>query len=166
LRPKLTTMNRFWRAVILTGLLVGTTDLFAAYMSQWIKTGKFADKMLYYIAGGVSGLETSMKGGNGMALLGLFCHYFIAFSFTLFFFWIFPKLKILAFDKYVVGMIYGILASTFMSLVVLPLSALPQGSFQVATAIVGWFILGIALGIPIAYNTYKYYGIKKNQVWS
>ena len=158
-------MNRFFRAVLLTGLFVGTTDLTAAYISSYMRTGKFADKMLNYIAGGVLGLETSMNGGNAVALLGLFCHYFIAFSLTLFFFWIFPKIKILAFDKYVVGFIYGILASTFISLVVLPLSALPPNPFKVANQVVAWFILGIALGIPIAYNTYKYYGVKKNQVW-
>jgi hypothetical protein len=79
-------MNRFLKAVLLTGLFVGTTDLVSAYITQWIKTGKFAEKMLNYIAGGALGLENSIPGGNGVALLGLFFHYFIAFSFTLLFF--------------------------------------------------------------------------------
>ena len=82
-------MNRFFKTVLLTGLFVGTTDLLAAYITQWIKTGKFADRMLHYIAGGALGLETSMKGGNGVAFLGLFFHYFIAFAFTLFSSWYF-----------------------------------------------------------------------------
>ncbi|MEI9809518.1 MAG: hypothetical protein WDO16_17530 [Bacteroidota bacterium] len=103
-------MNKFFKVVIVTWLFVGTADLFAAYVFQWIKTGKFADKMLFYIAGGVLGLDTSMQGGNGVAFLGLFIHYLIAFLFTLFFFWVFPMVKFLRFDKYVIGMLYGIFA--------------------------------------------------------
>src|ERR1044071_341941 len=96
------------KTIILTGLFVGTTDLTAAYVSQWIKTGKFADKMLYYIAGGVLGLDTSMQGGNWVALLGLCIHFMIAFCATLFFFWIFPKIRLLWFDKWVIGVLYGV----------------------------------------------------------
>ena len=86
-------MNRFLKAVLLTGLFVGTTDLTSAYVSQWIKTGKYAEKMLNYIAGGALGLETSIPGGNGAALLGLFFHYFISLSFTLLFFLLLPRVK-------------------------------------------------------------------------
>src|SRR5690348_15551459 len=96
-------MRSFLKTVLLTGLFVGTTDLMAAYVSQYIKTGKFADKMLYYIAGGALGLETSMKGGFWIGALGLLFHYFIAFSFTLLFFLVFPKVRILSYNKYLVG---------------------------------------------------------------
>ena len=40
-------MNCFLKAVILTWLFAGTMDITAAYFSQLIRTGKFADKMLY-----------------------------------------------------------------------------------------------------------------------
>ena len=152
-------MNRFFKTVLLTGLFVGTTDLVAAYVTQWIKTGKFADRMLHYIAGGALGLETSMKGGNGVAFLGLFFHYFIAFSFTLFFFLIFPRLKFLWFNKYLIGMLYGVFVAVMMGQVILPITPLPTSPFSLSNSIIGWITLGVVLGIPISYNAYRYYGL-------
>jgi len=152
-------MSRFIKTVLLTGVFVGTTDLVAAYVTQWIKTGKFADRMLHYIAGGALGLETSMKGGNGVAFLGLFFHYFIAFAFTLLFFLVFPRLKFLWFNKYLVGMLYGVFVAVMMSQVILPITPLPTGPFDLSNSIIGWITLGVVLGIPIAYNAYKYYGV-------
>src|ERR1700692_2732361 len=101
-------MNKFFKAVLLTGLFVGTTDIIFAFVTVFIKSGKFPELMFNYIAGGALGLETAVKGGTGTAFLGLFFHYFIAFAFTLFFFWIFPKIKILSFNKYLVGMLYAV----------------------------------------------------------
>ena len=152
-------MSRFFKTVLLTALFVGTTDLVAAYVTQWIKTGKFAARMLHYIAGGALGLETSMKAGNGVAFLGLFFHYFIAFSFTLFFFLLFPRLKFLRFNKYLVGMLYGIFVSVMMSQVILPITPLPTVSFNLSNAIVHWITLGVVLGIPIAFNAYQHFGV-------
>ena len=153
-------MNRFLKAVLLTGLFVGTTDLVSAYITQWIKTGKFAERMLNYIAGGALGLEISIPGGNAVALLGLFFHYFIAFSFTLLFFLLLPRVKFLAFNKYLIGMLYAVFVNVVMGQVILPLSRLPTGPFSVAHSIVEWITLGVLFGVPIAYNAYKYYGLE------
>ena len=152
-------MSRFFKTVLLTALFVGTTDLVAAYVTQWMKTGKFAERMLHYIAGGALGWQTSMKGGNGVAFLGLFFHYFIAFAFTLFFFLVFPRLKFLWFNKYLVGMLYGIFVAVMMSHVILPITPLPDSPFNLSRAIIHWLTLGVVLGIPIAYNAYGYFGV-------
>lgn len=151
-------MNKFFKVVFLTGMFVGTTDLISAYISQLIKTGKFADKMLQYIAGGLLGFPSSMQGGNWVQLVGLLIHYFIAFAFTLFFFLIFPKLKFLSFNKYFVGMLYAVFVNVVMSQLILPMTPLPTGSFNLGGALVGWYTLGAVLGIPIAYSAYKHYG--------
>lgn len=151
---------KFFKTVVLTGLFVGTTDLIAAYVTQYVKTGQFADKMLHYIAGGALGLETSMRGGNGVAFLGLLFHYFIAFAFTLFFFLIFPKLKFLSYNKYLVGMLYAVFVAETMRWTILLFTPLPAGSFDLSNALIGWYTLGVVLGIPVVYNTYKYYGVK------
>src|SRR5688572_16619764 len=132
-------MKSFFKTVLLTGLFVGTTDLIAAFVTQYIKTGKFADKMLHYIAGGALGLDTSMQGGNGVAFLGLLFHYVIAFSFTLFFFLIFPKLKFLSYNKYLVGMLYAVFVSETMNNIILPLTLLPSGTFNLPNALIGWY---------------------------
>ena len=156
-------MNKFYKTVLLTGLFVGSTDLLYAYTSQFIKTGNFAAKMLQYIAGGALGLETSLQGGNGVAFLGLFFHYFIAMAFTFFFFWIFPKLKFLAFNKYLVGMLYGVFVNLTMKFLILPLSFLPKTEFNLGVSLIDWYIFGLVFGVPIAFNAYKFYKIESEK---
>jgi hypothetical protein len=153
-------MSRFFKAVLLTGLFVGTTDLVSAYVTVTIKSGKWPSGMFYYLAGGALGLETSMKGGNWVAALGLFFHYFIAFAYTLFFFLIFPRVKFLSFNKYLIGMLYAVFVNVSMDQIVLRLSALPVRSFNLSDSYIGWVTFGIVFGIPIAYNAYKYYGVE------
>ena len=148
----------FFKTVLLTGLFVGLMDLIWANVNQWMRTGKYADKMLNYIAGGALGLQTAMAGGNGVQLLGLFFHFFIAFSFTLFFFWIFPRVPFLAFNKYLVGYLYAIFVTLVMGLIILPLSRVPGWRFSVSGSIIDWIVFGTVFGIPIVYNAYKYYG--------
>jgi|SRR5882724_1565489 len=155
-------MNKFLKTVLLTALFVGTTDLVSAFLTVYVKTGKWFPLLLNYIAGGVLGLDRSMKGGNAVALLGLFFHYFIAFSFTLFFFWIFRRIKFLSFNKYLIGMLYAVFVNLIMEQVVVRLSPLPNKPFDLAYSYISWVILGVLFGIPIAYNAYKYYGIENS----
>jgi hypothetical protein len=159
-------MKSFWKTVLLTGLFVGVTDLTAAYVNYFIKTGKFASKMLQYIAGGALGLEKSMQGGFWVVLLGLFFHFFIAFSFTLLFFILYPKLKFLSFNKYIVGFLYGVFVACAMGFIIIPLTKLPPNHFVFKKAVVGWIILGVVLGIPIAISASRYYAkkYKKDEV--
>jgi hypothetical protein len=92
--------------------------------------------------------------------LGLFFHYFIAFAFTLFFFWVFPRLKFLSFNKYLIGMLYAVFVNVFMDQLVLRLTPLPPNTFSLSHEYIGWVIFGIVFGIPIAWNAYKYYGVE------
>jgi hypothetical protein len=156
-------MNRFFKTVLLTGLFVGTMDLLNATISITIKSGKIPDKMFTNIAGAALTHARAADWGNLGAFLGLFFHYFISFAFTLFFFWVFPKWRFLAFNKYLVGMLYAVFVNLVMGQIVLPLTALPVhwGSFELTTSqYVDWIVLGVVFGVPIAYNTYKYYGVK------
>jgi hypothetical protein len=154
-------MNRFWKTVLLTSLFVGITDLILAYSMQFAKTGKFADKMLYYMAGGALGLETSMQGGFWIGLLGLAFHFFIAFSFTLLVFILFPKLKMQSLNIYwllAVGMLYAPFVNCFMRYIVLPLTRLPgQKPLDIQKELIGWIIFGIVFGIPIFLSASGYY---------
>jgi len=153
-------MNKFFKTVLLTGLFVGTTDILSAFITAYIGSGKFPGKMFNYIAGGGLGIPAAIKGGTAAAFLGLFFHYFIAFSFTLFFFLVFPKLKFLAFNKYLVGMLYAVFVSMVVDQVILRLTPLGAFPFSLADYFISWVILGILFGVPIAYNTYKYYGVE------
>jgi len=154
-------MNRFWRTLLLTSLFVGITDLILAYSMQFAHTGKFADKMLYHMAGAALGFETSRQGGFWIGLLGLFFHFFIAFSFTLLIFITFPKFKMQSLNRYwllVLGMLYAPFVSCFMRYIVLPLTRLPaQKPLDVQGELLGWVIFGIVFGIPIFLSASRYY---------
>jgi hypothetical protein len=152
-------MHKFYKTVLLTGLLVGTTDLLSAYISITIRRGIFPKAMLLYIAGGALGLKNSLQGGNWVALLGLFFHYFIAFSFTLFFFVIFPRLTFLSYNKYLVGMLYAVFVDLVVGQLILPLSKLPTSPLDVSGSIINWMTFGVVFGIPIAISAYRYYRI-------
>ena len=153
-------MSKFFKTVLLTGLFVGTTDILSAFISVYIGSGKFPEKMFNYIAGGALGIPAAIKGGTAAAFLGLFFHYFIAFSFTLFFFWVFPKFRFLAFNKYLVGMLYAVFVNQVMEQVILRLTPLPGGPFSLADEYIGWVVFGVVFGVPIVYNAYKYYGVE------
>ena len=153
-------MSKFFKTVLLTGLFVGTTDILSAFITVYIGSGKFPEKIFNYIAGGALGIPAAIKGGTAAAFLGLFFHYFIAFSFTLLFFWVFPKLRFLAFNKYLVGMLYAVFVNQLMEQVILRLTPLPASPFSLAESFIGWVIFGTLFGIPIVYNSYKYYGVE------
>lgn len=148
-----------FKTVLLTGLLAGTLDITSAYISVTVKSGKFPALMFNYIAGGALGLDTALKGGNAAAFLGLFFHYFIAMAFTVFFFLIFPRLKFLWYNKYLVGMLYAVFVDLIIGQVILRMSRLPVGPFNLGTTFTNWLSFGVVFGIPIAYNAYKYYGV-------
>jgi len=157
-------MKKFWKTVILTGLFVGTTDILMAFISSTVKSGKFPEKMFHYIAGGGLGLSKSMNGGAGVEFLGLFFHYFIAISFTLFFFILFPRLKFLWFNKYLVGILYAVFVNLTMRFIILPLTSLPRNPFLLSRAYIDWILLGVVLGIPIVYSAYKYYKVEDKTI--
>lgn len=151
-------MSRRTKIILLTGLFVGTTDIIAAMISGYLSGGKFPEQLFNYIAGGLIGLERAMS-HPAWGWLGLFNHYAIAMTFTIFFFLIFPKVKFLHFNRYLIGMLYGVFASSVMSFIVLPLTPLPNRDFIPIHGFTSWMILGVVLGIPIAYNAYRYYRI-------
>src|SRR5215831_1748232 len=92
------------KTILLAGLLAGTLDITSAFIYVSI-LGREPIRVLYYIASGILG-KGATPGTTQIAILGLALHYFIAFSFTIFFFVIYPKLKIMAWNKYVTAIVY------------------------------------------------------------
>src|SRR5215217_6708644 len=119
-------MNRFWKAVFLTTLVAGTLDIIAAHVHQTILRGVFPTKMFYGIAAGAIGLKAAFNGGPAIFAFGVFIHYFISFSFTLFFFLLYPAVRKLSSNKYLNGLLYSIVVWLTMNFIVLPLTALPR----------------------------------------
>jgi hypothetical protein len=164
MKPSFAPKESLWtKTILLTTLLAGTLDILSAYTTVYIRTGEISKKMFQYIAGGALGLETSMKGGWGVIALGVFFHYFIAFSFTLFFFLIYQRARLYRFNKYITGLIYGLFAWVIMNLVVLQLSALPAPVYKLQGIIVGASVLMVMIGLPISLSASNYYKKQANR---
>ena len=151
-------MNRFWKAVLLTTLVAGTLDIIAAHIHLTIIRGEFPAKMFYGIAGGAIGLEKALNGGPAVFVLGVLIHYFISFSFTLFFFLLYPAVSKVSSNKYLNGLLYTLFVWLTMNFIVLPLSALPSKPFVFNIhQVIGFLILIIVFGMPISIMIDKYY---------
>lgn len=145
-----------FNTIVLAGLIAGTLDITAACLQYYIKTGKGPGNVLRFVASGVFGTD-AFKGGNEAAAWGLVFHYIVAFLFTLFFFWIYPRMKFLSWNKVITGAGYGIFAWLVMNLLVVPLSNAPAIPFVLSKAIVAAAILMVCIGLPISLIVSRYY---------
>ena len=149
--------RNFWRTILLSGLLVGSLDITAALVQFYIKTGKEPQIVLKYIASAVFGKD-AYAGGNKMAIYGLLFHFLIAFIWTIFFFLIYPKLKLLSWNRVITGVLYGIFIWIIMNLVVVPMSnAAVTGGFNIKQAIIAALILTGAIGLPLSFIAHRFY---------
>jgi hypothetical protein len=148
-----------FKTVLLTGLLVGTLDISYAYINSTVKSGKFPAQMFNFISGGALGLQTGLHGGTPAALLGLFIHYFIAMAFTVLFFLLFPRLKFLWYNKYLIGMLYAVFVNLTVNQLIIRLTPLGPWEFNLNKAFPDLLIFGVIFGIPVTYSAYRYYGV-------
>lgn len=151
--------KNFWKTVAMAGLLVGTLDIISALTHFYLKTGKDPLIVLKYISSAILG-KSAYSGGSDMAVLGLLLHFVIAFIWTIFFFLIYPKLKLLSWNRIVTGILYGIFIWIIMSRVVVPMSNASVGAFDLKQAIIGVLILIGAIGIPLSFIAHRYYDLK------
>ena len=142
--------------VLTTGLLAGTMDILGAMTSYSIRTGRNPMRVLDFVASGVFGRE-ALTGDESLAAWGLLFHYFIAFSWTVLFYFLYPRVKLFQGDKIWKGIGYGIFVWMGMNLVVVPLSNAPKAPFNVLTAIQAMGILIVCIGLPISILANKYY---------
>lgn len=147
--------------IIKAGAIVGTLDILSAFIYYCIKTGetKFLD-ILKYIASGIFGKE-AFSGGNMMIAAGLILHYIIAFSFTIFFFWLYPKTPVLSKNKILTGIIYGTFNWMVMNFIVVPSSNIPHRPFNIANAVINVIILIVCIGIPLSFMANNFYKEKR-----
>ena len=152
-------IGNFAKAVLIVTAIAGTLDIIAAHLHIWAVRGSFPTHVFKGIAGGAFGSERAMQGGAGMVLLGIFFHYFISFSFTLLFFVLYPRLKLLRKNVLVVGSVYSLFVSLTMGFIVLPLSALNASTpnFTNKHTYIGMCVLAVVFGIPIAMGAARFY---------
>lgn len=140
-----------WVVVFLSGLLVGTLDILAAFTSFYLKSGKSpVTPVSKFIASGVLG-RPAFSGGAEMVALGLLFHYIIAFLFTIFFFWLYKRWALLSKSWLMTGTLYGIFIWIVMTQVVVPLSNTPPTpGGTIGNKIVSILILVTMIGLPLA----------------
>ena len=154
--PSSSRANRAVRTVIWAGFVAGVLDALAAMTLFMIRGGKNPTDVWKYVASGLFE-KVALTGGSDMVLWGLAFHFFIALSFALFFFLIYPRLHRLIPSPVVAGLLYGVFAWLVMNRIVLPLSNVPAAPFNLVRALIGMAIIMVMVGLPIALIINRYY---------
>ncbi|RYF96545.1 MAG: hypothetical protein EOO00_02420 [Chitinophagaceae bacterium] len=147
--------TNLWKTIAGAGLLAGSLDIIAALIQFVINTKKNPLIVLQYIASAVYGPEA--YGSKGMAALGLLFHFIIAFGWTVLFFLLYPKLKLLQWNRVVTGIMYGIFIWVIMTQVTLPLTKINTGPFDATQATIAVIILIVAIGLPLSFLAHRFF---------
>jgi hypothetical protein len=148
--------SSFIKAVLITAIIAGTLDIIGAIISYTANGGKKPTVIFQYIASAVFG-KSAFDGSVTMMSAGLLFHYLIAFLFTLFFFLIFPKVKLQSVNSILLAIVYGIFVWAVMNRIVIPMTKLDPVSFDITKASIAAFILIVCIGLPLVISAKKYY---------
>lgn len=140
------------KTLLESGLIIGLADGIAAVTSAYVTRGTTPDRVFQYIASGAIGKD-AYSGGMPIVLLGILFHFFIAFNFTAFFYFLANKQKWLLDKIYLYGAIYGVFIWLIMNFIVIPLSQITRGPFNASGVAIGLLIHIFVIGIPIAWLT-------------
>jgi uncharacterized membrane protein YagU involved in acid resistance len=120
--------------------------------------GYFGAKPLRLLQGIASGLlgPRAFDGGFATALLGLLCHFVIAFGAAAVYYLVSHGLRILIEHAAISGVLYGVAVYFFMQRIVLPLSAAAKRPFSLKMTIIGVVIHIFCVGLPISLSVRRF----------
>jgi hypothetical protein len=144
------------KTILITAFIAGTLDISAAFIQSYIMNGVMPSTVLMYIASGIFG-EQAFSGGTGIMALGLLVHYLIALSCTACFFWFYPRVSFLRKSIVLNSIIIALVAWVVTTRIIIPLSRIQTGSFNLSRAFIAVLILIVCIGLPIAYNARRYF---------
>ena len=136
------------KPILWAGLVAGSLDITAAFVVYGF-LGATPLRILQGIAGGLLGPRT-YEGGITTALLGLLCHFMIAFSAAATYYLVSRRLPFLLQQPTLSGVLYGIAVYFFMSRVVVPLSLARRSPFSFKMMMIGIIIHIFCVGLPIS----------------
>lgn len=148
------------RIILKAWLMAGSLDILTACIYYIIRTGNSPLRVLKFVASGVFG-TSAINGGMAYAVWGILLHYLVALLFTVFFFWVYPSVKWLAFNRWLTALLYGLFVWLVMNRIVLPLSNTPKSPFNLQQAVIGAAILVVMIGLPLSFVIGKYYAAKQ-----
>lgn len=141
--------NSILLPILLGGFIAGSFDLIMAFIS-------FGWGVPRAVAAGLLGRQ-AFQGGVGTWILGVFLHYFIAYSAAAVYCAASRKLDFLKPHFVVCGMFFGIGLFLVMNLMVLPLSGLhAHGPYQLRGLIQGILVHMFLIGLPIGFCLYQF----------
>ena len=136
-------------AIAVGGGLAGTLDLAQACVL-------FGAKIPLVIAAGLLGRQ-AIDGGVGTYVLGVFLHFFIAFSAATVYYAASRRLGFMKEHPVVCGLFFGAAVEEVMNLVVLPLSALhARGPYKLHDLILGLLVHMVVVGLPISFSVRRF----------
>ena len=142
------------RAVLWAGFACGVLDITAALVVYGFFGAKPA-RLLQGIASGLLGPK-AFDGGLATELLGLLCHFVVAFGAAAVYFAISLAIPFLIRNAVVSGTLYGVAVYFFMNRIVVPLSAAAKRPFSLKLMIVGIVIHIFCVGLPISLSVRRF----------
>jgi len=130
-------------------------DITAAF----IVYGFFGAKPVPLLQGIASGLlgPRAFQGGLATALLGLLCHFVIAFGAAAVYFAASRAIPFLIQNAVVSGALYGVAVYFFMNRIVVPFSAVATSPFSLKLMNVGVIVHIFCDGLPIYLSVRRFY---------
>ena len=149
--------SKFFITVLWVGFLVGLFDLTSAFIQVKIMfPGRNPTAVLRYIASAVFGKERA-NADDSMFFFGTLFHFIIAYCFTIAFFLVYPRIRLLAKNRLITGILYGLFIWAVMNLLVVPQTRIGHRPFVLKNAAIAAGILIVAIGIPLSYFAYRFY---------
>jgi hypothetical protein len=143
-----------WKVIAGATLLVGTLDICDAFIFYGLR-GVSPTRILQGIASGVLG-RAAFGMGSRSALLGLFFHFFIAFSATTVFLLASRRLPLVG-HPFLFGTLFGVALYCVMNYIVLPLSKIGlRPTPPLIPLLNGVAALVFCIGIPLAFIARRY----------
>jgi uncharacterized membrane protein YagU involved in acid resistance len=139
--------------LIWLSLLTGTLDISSAFLINY-QTSPLL--IFRFIASGVFG-KAAFSGTTEMIWWGILFHYAIATAFTVCLFIVYPAIKKLVHNKYMIALICGLSIWLFMNFFILPIANEPKHPFRAYEVVTGIIALIICIGLPVSLVADRYY---------
>ena len=153
LAPSPSTAATIGRATRTAGLVAGTLDLAVAFVQSALTFGSTPLRVLQAIASGLLG-KAAFSDGAASAVLGLVCHFLVAFGAAAAFALAARVFPVLLRKPVGGGMIHGALVYLVMNAVVLPLSAIAfHPDHRPLSVAIGIATHVFVIGVPISLLT-------------
>ena len=150
----------FFTSALTAGLIAGSLDIVAACIQAYLKNDTPPMQVLRGVASGAFDPKTFSSPAL-LALCGLLIHFFIAISFTFFFFFLAKQISTLVKYPVPIGILYGVFVWATMRFIIVPyisrLNPKPiVGQEAIKNAAIAAGIIVVCVGIPVALFARKY----------